>query len=226
MNISKRNKKVAISRWSKKHSKERSEIKNDRKTLLLKASICGFLAGDGSVQKRKEKSFYHYQIDFFPDDPLMRNTYITQINKVYKKIPTVKKKNNFDAVRLTSKVVVEDLLKLSKFGIKNWMMPKTLFSIKGAKENWLRSFFSAEAYIGPKSIKIQTVNKKGMLDIVKVLKELGINSKYYEYNPKKLTHSKVFILFINRKEDRMKYLEKIGFWHQKKTKTLSESLYL
>ena len=53
MNVSKRNKKVAISRWERKHSEEESMIKNDEETLILKASICGFLAGDGSVQKRK-----------------------------------------------------------------------------------------------------------------------------------------------------------------------------
>jgi len=226
MNISKRNKKVAISRWKKKHSEERAKIKNNREALLLKASICGFLAGDGSVQKRKEKSFFHYQIDFFPDDPLMRDTYIKQIKKVYEKEPTLKKMNNFYTVRLTSKVVVEDLLALSNFKTKEWRIPKSLVLVEGAVENWLKAFFSAEAYVSLKSIKIQTVNEKGMNDIANALRIIDINTKQYEYSPKKDTHSKVSILFINKKSDRLKFLSKIGFWHQKKTKRLSESLDL
>jgi hypothetical protein len=224
--ISERNRKIAISRWNKKHSEEKSKIKNDTETLLLKASICGFLAGDGSVQKRKEKNNLHYQIDFFPDDCLIRDTYIKQIKQSYKKTPSVRKKNNYYAVRITSKVIVEDLFKIAKFGTKKWTAPKTLFSIKGAKENWLKAFFSAEAYVSSKSIKIQTVNKKGILDVAKMLKDIGIHSNYYEYEPKKENHSKVFMLFINKKEDRLKFLNKIGFWHKKKTKILSEALDL
>ena len=40
-------------------------------------------------------------IDFFPDDPLMRNTYLKHIKKVYKKTPTVKKEKNFESVRIS-----------------------------------------------------------------------------------------------------------------------------
>lgn len=226
MNISKWNQKVAISRWNKKHSEEMSKIGNDTEAFLLKAAICGFLAGDGSVQKRKEKNNFHYQIDFFPDDCLTKDTYIKQVKKVYKKTPSVRKKNNFYAVRITSKVIAEDLFKIADFGIKKWTVPEALFSIKGAKENWLKAFFSSEAYVSSRSIKIQTVNEKGISDIAKMLKNMSIHSTRYEYEPKKENHSKVFMLFINRKEDRLKFFNKIGFWHKKKTKTLSEALDL
>jgi len=226
MNFSKRNKKVAMARWKNKHSKERQKIKTDEETLLLKASICGFLAGDGSVQKRKEKSFYHHQIDFFPDDELMKDTYMSQINEVYKKIPSTQKKNKFYNIRLSSKVVVEDLVKLANFGLKNWNLPTSLFCIKGARENWLKAFFSAEAYVNSKSIKIQTVNKKGMQEVSRILKELGITTRNYEYHPKKENHSPVSIIFINKKEDRLKFFNKIGFWHKKKNKILKEALGL
>jgi hypothetical protein len=201
-------------------------MKSDNKALLLKASICGFLAGDGSVQKRKEKNNVHYQIDFFPDDKVTRDIYIKQIKEVYKKTPSIRERNNFYAVRITSKVIAEDLFKIAKFGIKEWAAPKTLFMIKGAKENWLKAFFSAEAYVSSKSIKIQTVNREGILDVISMLKSIGIHSTYYEYKPKKENHSKVFMLFINKREDRLKFFNKIGFWHEKKTKTLSEALDL
>jgi len=185
MDLSKRNKKVAIARWNKILNKERSNILTDPKTLVLKAILCGFLAGDGSIQKRKEKNFYHYQLDFFPDDIIMLNKYAEIVKQIYNKNPTIKRKNKFFTVRITSRVIIEDLTKYSNFGIQTWTLPKNLFIIKGSKEAWLRAFFSAEAYIGPSSIKIQTVNKKGMKSISSLLKELKIDHKYYEYFPKK-----------------------------------------
>lgn len=226
MNVSERNKKIALARWKNKHSKERQKIRTDEETLLLKASICGFLAGDGSVQKRKAKSFYHCQIDFFPDDALMKDTYLSQMRKVYEKIPLVQKKNKHYIIRLSSKVIVEDLMNIANFGLKKWTLPKSLLFIKGAKENWLKAFFSAEAYVSSNSIKIQTVNKKGMQEVSKILQGLGIATKSYEYQPKKENHSLVSIIFINKKEDRLKFFNKIGFWHEKKTKILKESLGL
>ncbi|MEK6900516.1 MAG: LAGLIDADG family homing endonuclease, partial [Nanoarchaeota archaeon] len=196
MNVSERNKKIALARWSKKHSEDLKKINTNTEALILKASICGFLAGDGSVQKRKEKQFYHYQLDFFPDDELMMNTYIDQMKTVYAKTPKIKKNNNFYSVRITSKVIVEDLLKEAKFGIKNWTLPENLISLKGGKEAWLRGFFSAEAYVNKRSIKIQTINEKGMLQIVKMLNNLGIETKHYDYQPKKENHSTVHMIFI------------------------------
>jgi len=224
--LSERNKKVALARWNKVHTRQTEKIPRDSKSLLLKAAICGFLSGDGSVQKRKEKEFYHHQIDFFPDNKLMMETYIKQIKTIYSKVPTIRKNNKFYSVRFTSKVAVEDMSNLAKFGLKRWTLPKILFKIEGAKENWLRAFFSAEAYVGRRCIKIQTVNKKGMKEISKILEDLGIDNNYYEYNPKKASDSLVSILFITKKESRLKFYNLIGFWHSKKTKALKESLGL
>jgi hypothetical protein len=50
MNLSERNRKVASSRWNKIHVLEFQQINNN---LVKKAALCGFLAGDGSVQIRK-----------------------------------------------------------------------------------------------------------------------------------------------------------------------------
>ena len=226
LNLSERNKKVALARWNKICTKQKEKIPNDAQSLLLKSAICGFLTGDGSVQKRKEKHFYHYQIDFFPDDKVMMETYINQIKIIYDKVPTIRKNKKFYSVRFTSKVAVEDISNLAKFGLKRWTLPKSLFKIEGAKENWLRAFFSAEAYVGRKRIKIQTVNKKGMKEISKILKNMGIANNYYEYNSKKASDSLVSIIFITKKESMLKFYNLIGFWHSKKTKALKESLGL
>ena len=226
MDFSERNRKVALSRWSKIHSKQKEMIPNDSKSLLLKAAICGFLAGDGSVQKRKDGNFYHHQIDFFPDNKLMLETYIKQIKKIYDKTPSIKVEKNYYSVRFNSRIVLEDLSNISKFGLRNWNLPKSLFKIKGAKENWLKAFFSAEAYVGKKAIKVQTINQKSMKKVSNLLKGLGIENNYYEYNSKKVSDSPVGIIMITRISSRLKYHDSIGFWHSKKTLALKESLDL
>jgi len=201
-------------------------IPRDKDSLILKAAICGFLAGDGSVQKRKEKESYHYQIDFFPDDELMMNTYINFIKKIYNKIPTVRKRDRFYSVRLTSKVIVNDLSSLANFGIKKWTLPRQLFSIDDAVNKWLRAFFSAEGYVSGKLIRVQTINQGMMRLISKILLSLGIDNKYYGYNNKNKYESPVGIIIISNKISMMRYHNLIGFWHSKKSETLSKALGL
>lgn len=226
MNISNRNRKVAFSRWNKIHNRQKELILDNLEIKKMKSMLCGFLAGDGSVQIRREKSFFHYQLDFFPDDKLMLDTYCDAIKKVYNKMPKITIKNNVFNVRLTSKIIVNDLCQHAVFGLYNWNFPEDLFMIKSTKEEWLRAFFSAEAYVAPNHIKLQTVNIKSMKKLSKLLNEFGISNNYYEYLPKKSNYSKVGIIMITRKESRKLFYKKIGFYHSKKTKSLKNSLGL
>lgn len=222
MRLSARNRKVAVARWTKIIGNEKQRIANTTEAQILKAAICGFLAGDGSVQARKEKSFYRYQLDFFPDDALMLTTYCNALREVYNKIPSVVVRDNVYNVRLTSRTVTEDLLSLARFGVKKWTLPYELFLVPGAKEAWLRAFFSAEAYVGQNHIKIQTTNKEGMECLSKLLGELLINHNCYEYTPKKQNYSLVTIIVIRKKEALIAYDQKIGFFHKKKTDRLKK----
>jgi hypothetical protein len=226
MNILKRNKKIAVNRWGKIHKKEIQFIKNDKESKLIRAAICGFLAGDGSIQIRKVKSHFRYDIDFFPDDKRMLQTYLRMIAKVYGKRPITRKRHKFYAVRFTSRTLVNDLLKYCNFGIKTWTLPEKLFSIKGAKEEWLRAFYSAEGYVNNNAIRIQSVNKLGILNISSLLKEKNISHGLYEYTPKNSNHSSVGILIISKKADRLKFYDTIGFYHKKKEVILKKTLDL
>jgi len=222
-----RNKKVAINRWQNSLSRQKNELPTTPESYYLRAMICGFLAGDGSVQVRAEKTITHYQIDFFPDDELMLQTYMDGINKIYNKSPSIRIEKRFFKVRVTSRLIVEDLLRYAQFGLKKWNMPnENLLSIPGAKEAWLRAFFSAEAYVGNDHIKVQTVNEKGMHLISKTLTELEILHHNYTYTPKKLNYSKVFIIMITSRLGLITYFKKIGFWHFRKTSKLREALGL
>lgn len=226
MNLTERNTKVALSHWARVLNKERAKIKNNKKGLTYKAILCGFLAGDGSVEIRKDRKYLHYEIRFYPEDRIMLHEYCKAMKYVYDKIPKIKRKNKFFYVRLTSRTVVEDIVKYSNFGLYKWTLPLELFNVKGAKEAWLRAFFSAEGYVNNWSIKIQTVNTNGIKEVSKLLNEIGIRHKYYEYNPKKNNHSTVGIVVIMQKESRKTFYEKVGFWHSKKTNKLKKSLNL
>lgn len=220
------NQQKVISRWEKVFQKEIKIIPTTSEALILKSALCGFLAGDGSVQVRKEKTFFHYQLDFFPDDKLMLETYLKIIAQLYQKTPSVRIRDNVFQVRLTSKTTILDLLQYTTFGLHTWDIPYSLFTIPNAKEYWLKAFFSAEAYVGKNAIKIQTVNSQGMVKVSKLLTELNIAHNCYQYEPKIKYNSLVSIIVIGQKKARQDYLEKVGFWHLKKENVLKKSLDL
>jgi hypothetical protein len=155
---SEHNKRVADSRWSKILEKERALIRNDECGAILKSAICGFLAGDGNIRVNHNKTHLgrlncSYEVRFFPDDVVMLQTYCSALRRVYSKAPSVTDHDAFFEVRLTSRTVVQDILSLSTFGIHSWSVPKSLFDIPGAKQAWLRAFFSAEAYVNNRVIR-------------------------------------------------------------------------
>ena len=228
MNIKERNKFIAVRRWKRILEKQLNSIPRDKKSLKIKSAICGFLVGDGSVQirKRKGENFSHYQLDLFADDKKMLDTYCDFIQKIYKKKPTISRRDNMFVARLSQKFIVLDLLRHSKFGIYKWSFPEDLFCIPNAREMWLRAFYSAEGYVNNKTIKIQSVNLKSIKIVSNLLNEMEIYHSYYVYTPKNIKHSKVGMIFIGSFDSRMKYYKKIGFWHSKKEKRLKQALDL
>ena len=124
----------SLSKWKKVLETETARIPHDDKSTILKSAICGFLAGDGSVQVRKDKLPHHYQIDFFPDDKKMLDYYCKFIKKIYNKMPSLSRRDNVFVARLSHKYIVIDLLKYCNFGIYTWNLPIELFNVPGAKE--------------------------------------------------------------------------------------------
>jgi hypothetical protein len=226
MDFSERNKKVALARWGKVLARENASIPTTDDALRKKAALCGFLAGDGCVWKRHAANGVHHIIGFYPDDKVMLETYCNFFNELYQKLPNVRKEINYFEVRLTSRTAYEDLCKSASFGIHTWRPSLALFTVPQARELWLKAFFSAEAYVGKKAIKIQTVNKEGMRIVSQLLNDSRIGHGCYTYVPKKKNCSPVNIIMIVRKADRRAFQETIGFWHAKKTEALKKSLDL
>lgn len=226
MDINERNKKAAISRWNKVIEQEKVKIINTPQNLVLKAALCGFLAGEGSVFARKERTYLRYDTAFYPDDRLMLDTYLDAVRQVYRKTLHITTKEGIFYVKITSRTIVEDLLQYASFGIHTWTLPDKLFTIQGTKEAWLKAFFSAESYVGRSTVRVQTVNLKSMLEVSKLLDSTGIPNHYHEYTPKNPKHSKVGIVIIGSKKARQLFYEKIGFWHSKKQEKLRKALGL
>lgn len=212
------NKKRAISRWSKVHAQQLGRINRDP---YLLARLCGFLAGDGSIQIRTEPNGkIHHSLEFFPDDASLIPPFLNALENVYGVQPTIEKHPKHFRLRLYSKVVVSDLLSLAKFGIHGWTLPKTVLSDSKAKREWLRAYFDSEAYVGRTHIKVQSVNASGIYSVKQLLKEFEIPANVYEYKPKTARWNKVYILIIAKKVDRLNFLKRIGFNHKKKAERL------
>ncbi|MAG52609.1 MAG: hypothetical protein CMH62_01465 [Nanoarchaeota archaeon] len=221
MDINKRNKLNVISRWKKLQDKDRKFIKNNReKTKHLKSRICGFLAGDGNILKSNNKTCTHNTVRFFPDDKSLVESFNKALSLVYNKEAKIKNKGKFYWVYIDSKVIVEDLLKTTTFDKLNWKVPK--IKTKKEKIEWLKAYFDCEAHVNKKIIVVKSVNKMGLVQVKNLLKEFDITSKIYNYKPKNKNWNTNFILIISKKEDRRKYLKKIGFNHTIKLKKLNK----
>ena len=213
MDISKRNKLNIESRWRKIQNKEKRYIeRNAERYPYLKARIFGYLAGDGNIYEGKTKTNRHNSARFFPDHPSLLKPFCNAFKLVYRKRPLVYKKTNFYCVTVDSKIIIQDIIIQARFSVKRWRVPFNLLIDDFAKKEWLRAFFDCEAYICKDHIKIQTVNKQGMLEIKSLLEEFGVQSNYHTYTPKNERWYVNHILFIF-KEGRQKYLETIGFNH-------------
>ena len=213
MNINERNRNNVISRWEKIHSLERKNINFDSKYL---SRLCGFLAGDGCLTGSRKS------IRFFPDDESLIEPYIEAMKIIYNKEPKTKIKLNHFELSITSKVIFEDLSRISTFGMKKWGVPFNLFNSESDMIEWLRAFFDAEAHVNvhSKHIKVSSVNEKGLNEVNILLDKLGIHTKIYKYQPKNKKWSTNYLLVIHRKKDLEKYGEIIGFNHKIKLSKL------
>jgi intein/homing endonuclease len=200
-------------RWQEIHENQRKSINHNFK---LKSRLCGFIAGDGNI------SMSRFLLRLFPDHESLINPLVESIVEVYNKKPLIRKNNNFFTISLSSKVICEDLINICNFGTRDWEIPFNLFESKNDEIEWLRSFFDAEAHVNLSrcQIKINSVNESGLKQIKDSLLRFNIHSAIYNYTPKNIRWSKVFILIIYRKNSLKNYRGIIGFNHSIKMSKL------
>ena len=190
----------------------------------LKARIFGYLAGDGYVSLVKNVNGNGYEVNFYPDNYATLVAFVEAIRAVYDKEPFVYRYKNkrIFYVRCRNKKICNDLLSISKFKSLEWDFPFKVFKDKKSKKEWLRAFFDCEGYVGKKYIQVQSVNKKGLISVQKLLREFGIESKIYVYKRKQKSWNINYLLNINKRNMRIKFFKKIGFNHTLKKNKLQE----
>lgn len=218
--IAERNKKIALNRWNKILS-ERLKKFNDNsvKYRYLKARIIGYLVGDGCVSIHLEPdNTIHHSVDFYPDDDGMLNAFMDAFFKVYERKPKIRCLGKYYSVRISSKPIVLDLLKIGSFKSLEWQIPE--FCFVEEKKEFLRAFYDCEGYVGKNIVAVQSVNKTGLENIGLLLREFDIGAKFYSYKRKNINWNVNYLLHITDKNSIRRFLKYIGFNHSRKQKKL------
>lgn len=216
MGINERNRKNIISRWNKVHKKQIEWLSSVKNADELRSLILGYLAGDGHIAIRKENNTdkMHYDLGFYPDHESLIEPFISAFKKLYNKTLNAKKRKNFFEIRITSKVIVNDLLSLGALGTHSWRVPK--LKNNKCKINWLKGMLDADSYIGKNYIRLKTVNKLGMMEIQKLFTDFGIETTIYQYESKNENWNTNYMLDIRKPESLIKFNNLIGFNHREK----------
>jgi len=196
----------------------------------LHAHICG----DGCLYKvktnrskkeliqhpRKNTIRNRFHLSYCNTNKVLLKSYINDLKTAFNRIGVFDpSKNQVDAQAKW----LYDLFKFFGAGkSKEWYIPnKIMLSSKNIKSQWLKAFFDDESHVSKthKRIVLNIVNKKGLVQIRTLLKEMNIESKlggpyicreFYSYH---LTVNKTYL---------ERFEKFIGFNHPKKIKDLHE----
>jgi hypothetical protein len=199
--------------------------KNAKFLTNEKVEILGYLAAEGSdydridnhlgFDKRRGKSYKRNikrsRIEFSNLNKTIQKRFQYLCKKVYDFIPPVSSNGTMRLYRLE---IVRDIRKYSRFGSKKWSVP---FQISRGKDKikkklFCRAYFDGEGfvYVERKVIRVDSINKKGLLGVQKLLEDLGVSSKFFDYKNR-------FRITI---KDIKNYHTKIGFFHPMKKEKL------
>ncbi|MEM5778430.1 MAG: LAGLIDADG family homing endonuclease [Candidatus Aenigmatarchaeota archaeon] len=202
-------------------------IKNQLQNLTpAKARIIARLKGDGALFR----SGTNYIIKYEVKDIEQLNSFASDIKEVFgldmkwlKHISGITGKL-LDLVQLRSKLAFEDLNKFGKFKSENWNIPKEIFeSSKEVKREFIKALFDDEGsvIIGDREIRLYSINKKGLEEMMNLLVEFNIKSKIKIGYGKKRN---VFALVIEDKKSMENFSNKIGFSLERKQAKLLDIL--
>jgi hypothetical protein len=190
-----------------------------------KASLHAYLCGDGYISMREDKKTnnIHYEICFYPDDNLMLENFQKAFINCYGISPKcLRKYGKMYSLRISNKVICKDLLKLGKYGKYNWTIPREIRN--RFKAVWLTCYFDCEAHVNKNGhIQVKSVNQNGLEKVKTLLESLDIHPRLNGPYAQKIG-SPYCVLTIAKKEDLLKYKEKVGFNHSEKVKKLNSVL--
>lgn len=211
-------------------NRENTQIKITPAFARLHAHICGdgcMYAYKGHRLKSELKKHPRnnlikmtYNIEYTNNcKDLLKETIKDFKDEFNKKATQFKTKNQ---IRIRGKWIYDLFKSLGAGKSKEWFISKEITSSsKEVKINWLRAFFDDEAHVSiiKKRIILNIVNKKGLIQIQNLLKDLEIESSLkgpYRYKKYKSYHLSLYGDAIE------KYTKIINFNEPNKQKTLME----
>lgn len=204
-----------LARWKRQSEYEQSKAVKDTATRQkLLARLIAYIQGDGSLLKE------HADIMFYPDHRDVAKLFVITFEQLYGRTPRIHPLENHFRVRLKHKAAGKELISLTAFNGLEWHLPSQILSTIDTKREWLRAFFDCEAYVGPRTIVVNSVNETGLREVKQLLSEFGIASRFYVYHRKQKNWNTNYILVIGKKNDRQTFLKRIGFNHPTKQRKL------
>jgi len=198
----------------KKELRERKLIypknKDYKKLTKEKAYLLGVIAGDGHINSNFIRFEIKKDLDFIQE---FANCFFVVYGNKYKHKP-YKPKKSF-VLYVASEIICEDLLRYGKFMTEDWFVPKEIFNTNNKEiiSSYLRGLFDSEAYADRYNIIFSSNSKEGIYGVKSLLQVLNIPSKIKKQNNN-------YRLRIGRRENLLKYKEKIGFIIKRKLEKL------
>jgi len=208
-------------RWKRQAEQEqRKTITNKTQRQIILARLIAFVQGDGCIWLHRAFP----EIGFYPDHISVARLFVDTFEQLYgRRIKICPLVNHF-RVRVRHKVASAELVSLAKFRSLDWYLPRSILVNAATKREWLRAFFDCEAYVGSKVIVVNSVNEIGLREVKELLREFGIESKWYVYHRKQKNWNTNYILHIGKIADRQSFLKHVGFNHPAKQEKLKHSL--
>ena len=193
------------------------------KLTKAKARIIAHLIGDGALYKTNHDYVLKYEVR---DDESL-DQFASDVFKVYGLKPSYELNTSgftgeiIEFVRLRSKLAYEDLLRYATYYSKDWKIFSLLLdSSKIIKKEFLKALFDDEGTVTKNQVVLYSINKKGLLQIMKILfEDFNIVSKLY---PGYGERRNVYGLVIN---DIKVFKDKIGFSLVRKMQKLNTSIF-
>ena len=190
-------------RWAVVQEKQWAIIKrNERRYKDDFLKVHAYLSSDGWVGKSIDKDGkISYCIAFYPDVMELAEDFVNSFERLYCLTPKIKKVDAYYHVRLKNKVIYTYLQKHGSYDSLEWKVPEKLILNRKMKILWLRCFIDSDGHVSKEGLlQIQSVNKKGILKIKKLLGELGVNTTLTIYERKEKNWNINYILTVNKTE--------------------------
>jgi intein/homing endonuclease len=181
------------------------------------ASIHGYLCADGYVIRNPPSQKHkYYHIGFRNTNYVLLKDFQEKFERVFKLKPHI---TNEGRCRIQNKKLYYFLTKNQSFYSWHWQLPKLT---KKQLVCWLRSYFDSDGWVFVKGrqnrhIGLDSVNKKGIIQISRALSSFGINTLLKK-------HRGLSRIFIYGKENLVLFRKQIDFLHPAKRNKLDEAI--